>query len=163
MTASPPTPPPRLPTGLPPDELATLLLSWVEAGNEYARERKRRFTRRSSTLRVAILTLSAASTIILGLQNLDFWSSVGFTLTALVTVTSAVEPFFAWRFRWVLMEEAQYEFYRIADELRFLVAGSEAGTVPRDSIDRLYDNYQMVWQRLSQQWLEHRRLAGGGS
>jgi hypothetical protein len=118
MTASPPSPPPRLPSGLTPEELAVLLLSWTEEANKYARARKRRFTRRSSALRVTILMLSAASTIILGLQDLDFWSSIGFTLTALVTVTSVVEPFFAWRFRWVLMEEAQYEFYRIADELR---------------------------------------------
>ena len=162
MTAPSPSPPP-LPTGLAPEELAALLLRWAEEGNKYARERKRRFTRRSSTLRVTTLALSAASTIILGLQNLDFWSSVGFTLTALVTVTSAVEPFFAWRFRWVLMEEAQYDFNRIARELRYLLAGHAPGTVLRESVDHLYDEYKMTWHRSSQQWLEHRRLAGGGS
>ncbi|MDT7594464.1 MAG: hypothetical protein QOJ06_10 [Pseudonocardiales bacterium] len=36
---------------------------------------------------------------------------------AIVTVTSALEPFFAWRFRWMLMEAAQYDFYGIGDEL----------------------------------------------
>jgi hypothetical protein len=152
-----------MPSGLTPEELANLLLSWTLEANKYARERKRRFTRRSSALRVLTLILSAASTIILGLQDLDFWSSVGFTLTALVTVTAAVEPFFAWRFRWVLMEEAEYEFYRIADELRYLVAGSVAGAVQRDDVDRLYESYTATWHRLSQQWLEHRRIAGGGS
>ena len=44
------------------------------------------------------------------LQDLDFWSGLGFSLVALVTVINAVEPFFNWRSRWVLMEEAQYRF-----------------------------------------------------
>jgi hypothetical protein len=61
---------------------------------------------------VASLILSGASTIILGLQNLDFWTELGFSLVAIATRVNALEPFFAWRSRWVLMEETQYRFYR---------------------------------------------------
>jgi hypothetical protein len=46
---------------------------------------------------MTILGLSASSTVILGLQDLDFWASVGFSLVALSTVVTAVEPFFNWR------------------------------------------------------------------
>jgi hypothetical protein len=109
------------------------------------------------------LLLSAAATIILGLQDLNFWSSVGFSLTALVTLASAIEPFFAWRFRWVLMEEAQYEFLRIADDIKYHLGCHPAGSLTRETVDDLYDRYQVAWEKLSRQWLDHRRLAGAGS
>jgi hypothetical protein len=48
--------------------------------------------------------LSGASTIILGVQNLDFRAGLGFALVALTTVVAAVEPFFNWRSRRLLME-----------------------------------------------------------
>lgn len=50
-------------------------------------------------MKVAALTLSAAATIILGVQDLDFWAGLGFSLVALATAVSAVEPFFNWRSR----------------------------------------------------------------
>jgi hypothetical protein len=40
----------------------------------------------SSTLKAATVILSGASTIILGVQNLDFWAGLGFTPVALATV-----------------------------------------------------------------------------
>jgi hypothetical protein len=53
------------------------------------------------------------------LQDLDFWTGLGFALIALATAENTFEPFFAWRSRWVLMEEAQYEFYRLRDDATF--------------------------------------------
>ncbi len=91
--------------GLTTDELAHDLLTRIETANRYARTRKSRFRRSSTLLRLTALTLSATSTIILGLQNLGFWAGLGFSLVAVTTVVNAVEPFFAWRSRWVLMEE----------------------------------------------------------
>ena len=38
----------------------------------------------------------------------------------LVALISALEPFFNWRSRWILMEEAQYRLQRIRDELEYL-------------------------------------------
>jgi len=60
--------------------------------------------------------LTGASTIILGVQNLDFWAGFGFALVALATVLAAIEPFFSWRSRWLLMEEQVYKFYRLRDD-----------------------------------------------
>ena len=60
-----------LPSGLKPLELADHLRSQIDRGHEYTRSRKHRFRWKSATVRLATLVLSAASTIILGLQNLD--------------------------------------------------------------------------------------------
>ena len=151
-----------LPAGLTPLELANQLLELVIAGNSYAHSRKKRFIRRSSAVRAVTLILSTASTIILGLQDLDFWTGLGFSFTAVVTVASAVEPFFAWRFRWILMEEAQYHFYKIRDEILYRIASKSAAELSRSDIDELYEEYKTVWKNLSQQWLEHRRHATTG-
>jgi hypothetical protein len=88
-------------------------------GIVWAQPRKKRFRSAASITRMVTLGLSGASTVILGLQDLDFWASLGFSLVALSTVVAAVEPFFNWRSRWVLMEEAQYELRRIRDELDY--------------------------------------------
>jgi hypothetical protein len=59
--------------------------------------------------RIVSLVLAVASTIILGLQQLNFWTGLAFSFVAVGTLVSAVEPFFNWRSRWILMEEAQYK------------------------------------------------------
>jgi hypothetical protein len=94
IQSDPPTP------GLSPLELAHDVLGRIEKANEYARTRKSRFRRRAVSIRLVGLALSATSTIILGLQNLDGWTGTAFALVAVVTVVSALEPFFAWRSLW---------------------------------------------------------------
>ncbi|MCO1655573.1 DUF4231 domain-containing protein [Pseudonocardia humida] len=96
--------PPEL---LTPRELALWVRAEALRGIRWAQPRKRRFRSAASVTRMVTLVLSAASTVILGLQDLDFWASLGFALVALSTVVTSVEPFFNWRSRWVLMEEAQ--------------------------------------------------------
>jgi hypothetical protein len=83
----------------------------VSNSNSYARARKARFRLLSSTTKVLSLVLSGASTIILGLQDLNFWAGLAFSLVALTTIVEGVEPFFNWRSRWVLAEAAQHRFY----------------------------------------------------
>src|SRR5262245_34205019 len=112
------------PPGLPPLELAQDLLSRLDRANTYARSRKKRFRRSSVIVRLTTLGLLVASTIILGLQDLGFWAGLGFALVAVVTVVNTLEPFFAWRSRWLLMEETQYRFYRLRDELTFYIAST---------------------------------------
>jgi hypothetical protein len=111
---------------------------------------------------VTSLAFSAASTVILGLQDLDFWTGLGFALIALVTAVNTFEPFFAWRSRWVLMEEAQYEFYRLRDDAIFYMAATPTDQLDPDKVRALFDQYQGIWDRLSSRWLEFRR-AGSGS
>ncbi|MFJ5774248.1 DUF4231 domain-containing protein [Streptomyces sp. NPDC093094] len=143
--------------GLSPSETAALLLDKIRQGNAYARSRKRRFRRSASLIKIVTLALSAASTIILGLQNLDTWAGLAFALVALGTLLGAVEPFFDWRSRWVLMEEAQYRFQRLADDLEYLVATTAVEDLTHDRLGEVFGRYQAVWDDLSRTWLENRR------
>jgi hypothetical protein len=87
--------------GLTPLELAQDLVARIEQGNAYARSRKNRFRSRSSVVRMMPLILTVTSTIILGLQQLNLWTGIAFSLVAIVTAVNTLEPFFAWPSRWV--------------------------------------------------------------
>ena len=148
--------------GLAPVDLARDLLSRIERGNAYARRNKKRFRERSAAVRVVSLALSGTSTIILGLQDLDFWTGLGFSLVAVATVVNALEPFFAWRSRWVLMEEAQGRFYRLRDDLTYYMAATPPAEVDPRRLDDVFERYQEIWDLLGDRWLEYRRSAGSG-
>ena len=143
-----------LDAGLAPTETAALLLGKIRQGNDYARGRKQQFRWRASVIKLLTLALSAASTIILGLR---IWANLAFALVALVTVMGAVESFFNWRSRWVLMEETQYRFQRLADDLEYLVASTAADDLTHDQLSSIFGRYQAIWDDLSRTWLEHRR------
>lgn len=148
--------------GLTPPELALDILSRIERGNTYARSRKRWFRARSSTVRVVSLALSVTSTIILGLQTLNAWTGVAFALVAVVTTVNTLEPFFAWRDRWVLMEETQYRFYRLRDELTYYIAATKPDHLDEGKLREVFDEYQRIWDQLGSRWMEYRRVVGRG-
>ncbi|WP_280690751.1 DUF4231 domain-containing protein [Kitasatospora sp. GAS204B] len=138
-------------------ETAGHLLEKIRQGNAYARSRKKRFRLASSALKVLTLSLSAASTIILGLQSLNLWAGLAFAFVALVTLLGAVESFFNWRSRWVLMEETQHRFRRLADDLEYLIASTPTANLTYDRLQPIFDEYQSVWAHLSERWLQERR------
>jgi len=149
------------PSGLAPLELAKDLLSRIDRANSYAKSRKQRFRSSSVVLRLISMSLLVSSTIILGLQNLGVWASIGFALVATVTVVNTLEPFFAWRSRWVLMEESQHQFYRLHDELTFYIAATPTAEIDPDRIRAIFDEYQQIWDQLGTRWLEFRRSPTG--
>ncbi len=157
MTASP-----DMPTGLSPYQTAVQLRAWTLSANGYSRGRKVRFRLLSTATRLVSLVLSGAATIILGLQNLTFWAGLGFSMVALTTVINAVEPFFNWRSRWVLAEEAQHGFYRLQEDLEFLVATQQREELKPEDMDKLYVRYRSIWDNFAEKWLESRRRAGNG-
>lgn len=146
--------------GLPPLDLARDVLARIERGNEYARRRKRVFRQSSTVVKSLGLGMSAVSTIILGLQNLNFWTGIGFVLVALLTVVNTLEPFFAWRSRWVLMEETQSRFYTLRDNLSFYLASTPVDQLDPARITAAFDEYQRIWGTLGERWLEYRRVPG---
>lgn len=79
------------------------------------------------------------SRIILGLQKLNVWTGIAFSLVAVVTAVNTLEPFFAWRSRWVLMEEAQYQFYRLRDELTYYIAANEPDQLDESRLRDMFD------------------------
>jgi hypothetical protein len=100
-------------------------------------------------VRMTSLILTVTSTIILGLQNLNVWTGIAFSLVAVVTAVNTLEPFFAWRSRWVLMEEAQYKFYRLRDELTYYIAAKEPDQLDESRLRDMFDEYQKIWDQLS--------------
>ena len=146
--------------GLTPLELAQDLVARIEQGNAYARSRKNRFRSSSSVVRMMSLVLTVKSTIILGLQKLNVLTGIAFSLVAVVTSVNALEPFFAWRSRWILMEEAQHKFYRLCDEVTYYIAASQPDQLDGSRIRKMFDEYQQIWDQLGNRWLEYRRTPG---
>jgi hypothetical protein len=147
--------------GLSPAELAQDLVTLIDQGNAYARSRKNRFRSSSSVVKMVSLGLPVASTIILGLQKLNVWTGIAFSLVAVVTAVNTLEPFFAWRSRWVLMEEAQYKFYRLRDELTYYISSNQPDQLDGSKLHAMFDVYLQIWDQLSNRWMEYRRTPGG--
>jgi hypothetical protein len=118
--------------------------------------REKRFSLLSSGVKVLSLTISASATIILGLQDLSLWAALGFSLVALLTVINAIEPFFNWRSRWVLAEEARARFHRIKDDLNYLVATRPKEELQIEDLNDLYMRYEQTWTNFSRAWNENR-------
>jgi hypothetical protein len=147
-------------TGLPTHEAARHLRDLVVAHMAWTHSRRARFRAWASTFKGASLALTASSTVILGLQDLTPWASVAFSMVALVTVLNAAEPFFNWRSRWILMEEAQYRLQRLRDELDYYLLTNEPEKMRKDDLDRFFTEGQTIWRDISRRWLEFRKMAG---
>jgi hypothetical protein len=132
----------------------------IDQGNAYARSRKNRFRSSSSVVKMVSLVLTVASTIILGLQNLNVWTGIAFSLVAVVTAVNTLEPFFAWRSRWVLMEEAQHKFYRLRDELTYYISSHQPDQLDESKLRAMFDAYLRIWDQLGNRWMEYRRTPG---
>ncbi|MFE9747594.1 SLATT domain-containing protein [Saccharothrix saharensis] len=150
---------PPVKTGLSPHELAVDLLARIDRAREYGRARAARFSRRATALKVGLLAMSATATIILGWQDLDFWTGLAFSLVALTTVFAVLEPYFAWRPLWVLMEESISRFHRLHDDVSHYLAATPADRVDPAKVDELFAEYQEIWDRQSTRWTEFRRIS----
>jgi Zn-dependent protease with chaperone function len=150
-------------SALAPYEVAARLQGQVADGITWSRRRKTKFRRSASAIRIVSLVLAVSSTIILGLQQLNFWTGLAFSFVAVGTLVSAVEPFFNWRSRWILMEEAQYKLQRIRDELEYYLLKTPAANVVIDDLDPFFERLQDVWTDTSERWLAYRRGGQTGS
>ena len=101
--------------------------------------------------------------LILGLQQLNFWTGLAFSLVAVGTLVNAVEPFFNWRSRWILMEEAQYRLQRIHDELDYHLLKTPSADVAFDDLDSYFERLQGVWTDTSERWVAYPRSGQAGS
>jgi len=154
----------RAPRGDPtPRDVALQVQSQASDGVAWARRRKKRFSRSATAIRVLSLALAVASTVILGLQHLNSWTSVAFALVATGTLVNALEPFFNWRSRWILMEEAQYRFHQIQDELKYFLLKTPSSEINVADLDPFFGRLQEVWKLTSERWLEYRRAGQPGS
>jgi hypothetical protein len=129
----------------------------VSADMDWADSRKSRFRLRASCAKVAALALTAASTVVLGISAIPGRAAIALPMVALVALISALEPFFNWRARWVLMEETRYRLNRIRDEMDYYLVTTPAADLDRDRLHGFFTDQQDVWQDASRQWVEFRK------
>jgi hypothetical protein len=143
---------------LPLREVAVHFRDLVSADMDWADSRKTRFRRSASRVKLASLVLAALSTVVLGIELIPGRSWVALPLVASVTVLGALETFFNWRSRWVLMEEAQYRLNRLRDEIDYYLTVTPSDAVEREALDRFFADQQLIWNEVSRRWIEFRAL-----
>src|SRR5262245_45432311 len=83
--------------GLPLREALIKFRALIDADMAWTSSRKARFRWRAAALQIAVLSLTAGSTIVLGIPTIPNRASVALPLVAAVTLLSGLESFFAWR------------------------------------------------------------------
>ncbi len=161
-------PDPRAPTADPlrthltPLELASMVREQFYKDRNYIRLKRQRWATGAIAIRLLALGLSGTATILLGLSNLSGPAAWGFGLSALVTLITALEPFFNFRSRWVSADEALARWHRAEEELTFYVANASVEELSADEVVRFDEMRRDEWARFSQDWLSERRSAGSG-
>src|ERR1039458_8340694 len=150
-------------SALAPHQVAVRLQGQIADGITWARRRKAKFRRSASAIRMLSLMLAVGSTIILGLQHLNFWTGLAFSLVAVGTLVNAVEPFFNWRSRWILMRDTLYGVLRTRHQLDYQLLKTPSADVALDDLDPFFERLQEVWTDTSERWLAYRRGSQAGS
>ena len=145
----------------------TLLESYLKSSIDDVGKKRLRNQRKATAVKLTILCLSGGATLLLGLDlglSVDPWlKRAAFVLTSVVTVLNAVEPFFNYRALWVEHERANAAFFHVKDRLHFYVTGRTESALEPAAIEHFYDEYERVWTRLNQAWLEQRLHGGDGN
>lgn len=129
----------------------------ISADMDWADSRKIRFRRSAAVVRLSALFLTAAAAVVLGIDAIPHRASIALPMVATVTFLSALDTFFNWRARWVLMEETQYRLNRIRDEIDFLLVAGKPEDVTREGLRSFFDEQQVIWADVSRRWIEFRR------
>lgn len=147
--------------GLDELQLALMVRTRFYEDRTYARWRRKSWRRWASFTRVSTLALSAGATIFIGLSGADDTTlkQLGFVFSALVTTLAAVEPYFNWRSRWVMSEEALGRWHELEEALALYVASTAPDALDRDTILDFDRSRRAVWADFNQQWIEQRRTS----
>jgi hypothetical protein len=124
------------------------------------RRNKKRNQNRASYIKIAIVFLSSAVTVLLGLQVAGMEQSfqqVAFILGAVVTLLNALEPFFNFRNLWIEHEIALAGFHRLEDKLEFYLVGLGSNALDLDQLEQFHDEYQAIWRNFGKAWISYRR------
>lgn len=158
--SSPVDHPPSKPPTISCQEKVDYLKTKVEDALQRAQNNRRANRRKASAIKIIITLLSGSATVLLGLQipNLEpFFRDIAFVFTALVTVFTALEPFFNYRALWVEHEIALWKFYRLHDKIEYYLAGTLPEQMNTDKINGFYNEYQSIWDDLSKSWIGYRK------
>lgn len=130
-------------------DLVSADMAWVDS-------RKHRHRRPASVLRIGALSLTAASTVVLGVDAIA--DVVALPMVALVTVIGGLEAFWSHRPMWVLMEEMLYRLNRLRDEMDFHLVTTPVADLTLGQLRDFYDEQQTIWAEVSNRWLGFRKL-----
>ena len=144
--------------GLPLPEAFTHFRDLVSADMAWADSRKRRNRRLAFALRFIALLLTAASTVVLGIDAIPNRQWVALPMVALVTLLGGLESFRSWRPMWVLMEETQYRLNRLRDTMDFHLVSTPADKLALDQLKGFFEQHQAIWDEVSRRWLGFRKL-----
>jgi hypothetical protein len=141
---------------LPLREQFTRFRALVSSDMDWVNARKDRFRARASWAKILALVVTAASTVVLGLTGIPDRAAIALPMVALDTVISALEPFFNWRSRWILMEEAQYRLNRLRDEMDYYLVTTPTSEIQKPELERFFRGQQDIWSDVSKRWIEYR-------
>ncbi|HLN69613.1 MAG TPA: SLATT domain-containing protein [Streptosporangiaceae bacterium] len=130
----------------------------VSGDMEWADSRKHVFRRRASYVRVATLLLTAASTVVLGIEAIPSRAAIALPMVALVTVLGQLDSFYNWRSRWVLMEEAQYRLNRLRDDIDYYVITTPPPELEEERLKKFFLEQQATWNDVSRRWIGFRKV-----
>ena len=130
----------------------------VSADMAWTDSRKTKFRWRASAVRLVTLVLTAASTVVLGIEAIPSRAAIALPMVAAVTVLTGLESFHNWRSRWVLMEEAQYRLNRLRDDMDHFLVSSPSDSLRAGDLDRFFVEQQKIWADVSSRWIEFRKL-----
>lgn len=123
--------------------------------------KKRNLNQRKATyVKFASIGFSGTATILLGLPVVGLeptFRSIAFVLSALVTLLTAIEPFFNYRGLWVEHERARYRLHTLQDEFEFYMAGTEPDKISEKKLNEFHQKYLEIFIDLSTAWLEQRQ------
>ena len=137
-----------------------LLQLKIEGSIGNVRHNRKTNRKKASFIKLTTTFCAAAATVLLGLEVTNFviqLKDIALIFTALVTLLSALEPFFNFRALWVEHEVALWKFYRLRDKLEFYVSGYNPEKMDFDTINGFYIEYQSIWDELSQSWINYRK------
>lgn len=132
-------------------ELVSSDMDWTDV-------RKRRFRSDASRAKVATLLLTAASTVVLGVTAIPARAAIALPMVALVSVLTALEAFYNWRSRWILMEETQYRLNRLRDKMDYYLVTKPVVELKKVDLDAFFAEQQAIWSDVNKRWIEYRKV-----
>jgi hypothetical protein len=126
----------------------------------YMRRERGRNRGKASAFKLLTIFLSGAGAILLGVQIMGFdaiFRNIAFVLVTVVTLITALEPFYNYRSLWIEQERALAGLYKVRDNLNFYLAGTQTEDVSIDELNQIYKDIRSIWDQHSNAWLAYRK------
>jgi len=138
------------------DEKLAILRAQIDHSVKWFRDARRRNRRNAFLLRFGTAALSAATTVVLGLQGFETYrvllKNVALILSASVTVIAAWESFFNHRELWVRYTATLGLLRGLQSDLEYACAGN----IQAEGLDVFHDRLNAILRETNASWLQLR-------